>query len=683
MKNTYKFLAVATLLLASCNDYLDKQPLSDVSSEIYFSSDSQLDAYVMDLYPNIWNHKLSTGYGTLVCSDEETDDKTSQSSASTTMYSKGNAGETVPTSGDVWDFDNIRLCNYFFERVLPKYEADEITGTPANIDHYIGEMYFFRAHEFFALYSEIGDMPIIETVPEMDFEALTAMSVRQPRNEVARFMLADLDKAIELLADVSPDGMNNRLNKNAARLFKSRIALFEGTWLLNFANTPFVPNGPSWPGSDMYPSYSFPAGSLQAEAEWFLQQAMDAAEVVADNVALTQQNSTMTRQQDTGEEANPYYDMFSQDDLSGYSEIIVWRAFNKGFGTAYTHGTSNGVACGNYEYGTTKGIVNSYLMRNGLPIYADGSGYLGDDTVFDEVTDRDTRLRLWLKVPGDILKVWNYDMNTTYKGLEPYPQIFTSGANAHYNTGYALCKHGSLDGEQFVAMTSYSGSVLYRGAEAYLNYMEASYLLNGSVTSKAGSYWQALRERAGVDTDYTKTIAATDMSIEAEGDWGAYTAGSLVDATLYNIRRERRNELISEGFRMNDLRRWRAMDQMVDNPFTIKGIRFWNTTMRDLIINSSSDAAGYYGYDGNDAVILEYGVASSANISAQSDGDYVLPYRINSTNNNFDGFSWQMPHYLTPIAAEHFTVVGGDESVIYQNPGWGITGGSNAETLSY
>ena len=42
-------------------------------------------------------------------------------------------------------------------------------------------------------------------------------------------------------------------------------------------------------------------------------------------------------------------------------------------------------------------------------------------------------------------------------------------------------------------------------------------------------------------------------------DWGAYTAGQLVDPTLYNIRRERRCELMAEGLRWMDLKRWRAM----------------------------------------------------------------------------------------------------------------------------
>ena len=88
--------------------------------------------------------------------------------------------------------------------------------------------------------------------------------------------------------------------------------------------------------------------------------------------------------------------------------------------------------------------------------------------------------------------------------------------------------------------------------EAYLNYLEAYYLRNGKVDGKAAQYWTAIRKRGGVDTDYEKTIRNTDMSKEV--DWAKYSGSTLVDATLFNIRRERRCEFIGEGMRWDDLR---------------------------------------------------------------------------------------------------------------------------------
>ncbi len=76
----------------------------------------------------------------------------------------------------------------------------------------------------------------------------------------------------------------------------------------------------------------------------------------------------------------------------------------------------------------------------------------------------------------------------------------------------------------------------------------------------------ALRNRAKVDADYNKTVAATNMAEEAKGDRGAYSHGALISPLLYNVRRERRNELCAEALRMMDLRRRCALDQMINTP---------------------------------------------------------------------------------------------------------------------
>ena len=77
--------------------------------------------------------------------------------------------------------------------------------------------------------------------------------------------------------------------------------------------------------------------------------------------------------------------------------------------------------------------------------------------------------------------------------------------------------------------------------------MEASYERNGTLDGTATEYWKIIRRRSHVDEDFQKTIALTDMGKEAENDWGAYSGGKLIDATLYNIRRERRCEFMADG----------------------------------------------------------------------------------------------------------------------------------------
>ena len=64
--------------------------------------------------------------------------------------------------------------------------------------------------------------------------------------------------------------------------FKSRVALFEASWLRNFAGTAFVPNGIGWPGEEVHPDFQFEKGSIEAEVDDLLDIAMEYAKQVAE-----------------------------------------------------------------------------------------------------------------------------------------------------------------------------------------------------------------------------------------------------------------------------------------------------------------------------------------------------------------------------------------------------------------
>lgn len=156
------------------------------------------------------------------------------------------------------------------------------------------------------------------------------------------------------------------------------------------------------------------------------------------------------------------------------------------------------------------------------------------------------------------------------------------------------------------------------------------------------------------------TIAATDMSKET-ADWGAYSAGELLsDATLYNIRRERRCELIAEGLRNMDLHRWRSFDQMVTNAAHIEGIHLWNTPIQDW-------------YDAN-ALVADG--STNATVSSIELSEYYRPHEVNQANNSFyNGLTWHMVHYLEPLPLKQFLLTASDhatysKSPLYQNPYW-------------
>lgn len=279
-----------------------------------------------------------------------------------------------------------------------------------------------------------------------------------------------------------------------------------------------------------------------------------------------------------------------------------------------------------------------------------------------------------MKEPGQKNILFEVDNNegTEVFMEEPYPGITNSDSERGYVTGYVVRKGGSFNRKYYANGGGYTAAVVFRATEALLNYMEASYLLNGSLDATAQNYWKALRRRAGMDEDFNKTIALTDMSKEAENDWGAYTAGKLVDKTLYNIRRERRCEFMAEGLRYMDLRRWRAMDQLMENPYHIEGMHLWNTPMEEW----------YIGENGKSILIGDG--SENSNVSSKERSEYLRPFERYAAQPGYEGCTWKMAHYLQPIMVKQLQLTAstpGDvsTSVIYQNPYWPVTADQPAE----
>lgn len=657
-------LSCSLAILPACDDFLDEEPQSEVSPEKYLLNESQLEAYVNKYYADYDNWKSdSDDKGGMIPSFWGSENGSTYKDDNATDNQQGTNGRylkdtwTVGQSGGKWNFTNINALNYYLQTVVPRLENGELTGTESNLKHLVGEGYFLRALEYFFRLQRLGDFPIVKTVLPDEQEALTEASKRSPRNEVARFILSDLDQAISLMNN---NVKKTRLSKNAALLLKSRVALFEATWEKYHAGTALVPNGTGWPGAgkDYNAGYQFPSGSIEKEIEFFLTEAMSAASQVADAVQLTENNQIIRDQASKGK--NPYYDMFASHDPSGYSEVIMYRGYDLSLNNShhFNHYLYSG---GNTGY--THQFEQVFLMENGLPIYAAGSGYAGDDYITDTKIGRDWRWRLFMKAPKEAKAVDNI---ATVEYFPEAPRLYVSDAKNATSTGYIQGKGYSLDYNDQLLGKDQTAFVVYRASEAYLNYIEASYLKNGNIDATADKYWKALRARAGVDTDYQKTINATDMSKEALNGWDAYSHGALVDATLYNIRRERRCEFIGEGFRYMDLIRWRALDQL--NGYQLEGAKIFGPMKSIFGDNLKYDQAD----------------EKNNNVSSPSLSDYLRPNQVTSTNQYYNGLYFYEAHYLDPIAVQHFMITSPDgstvsQSPIYQNPGWPITAGATCE----
>ena len=263
-------LASGLLALSSCN-ILDREPLDQVGPADYYTTAEQIGTFTINYYASLFPGHGSGGYHAGIATYDNGTDNQATTNPNRTMFS--NTSWKVESTGQP-SIASIRNVNWYMEQVLPKFYAGKIVGTQADIDHYIGEAYAIRALLYYDALQSYGDFPIITQTLPIEQETLQKASQRRPRNEVARFILSELDSAIKYLKPTFP--MNQRLTKNAAQLLKSRVALYEGTFEKHHRGTGRVPGDATWPGKDK----EWNKGKVfdqDAEVKFFLEQAMASA----------------------------------------------------------------------------------------------------------------------------------------------------------------------------------------------------------------------------------------------------------------------------------------------------------------------------------------------------------------------------------------------------------------------
>ena len=668
------------MTVTSCSDFLDRPPLDQISPDSYYTTADQLGTFTINYYTSIFPNN-SGWFAGVATFDDGTDNQASRGGNSG-MYLQDQW--KVPTSGGI-GMNAIRNVNKFINESEAKIAAGKVTGTPEQINQYMGEAYFIRAMLYYSKLQDYGDFPI--ELKELNVNNdLVEASKRQPRNLVARQILSDMDKAIDKLQVTIANKV--RINKNAALAMKSRMALYEATFEKYHRGTGRVPGDANWPGKNKEWNKNFTINQ-DDEVNFFLDQAIDAAKKVCDAVPLKTQNSHVMNPSSIGQYNgwNSYYDMFASPDLSKYPEVLLWRQFNSNLTINVAHLTSNKLR-GGLSSGWTRGLVESFLMKNGLPIYASGSGYHGDTTVDMAKTDRDERLQLFMFGESDVLGIDQKSIDLANKklaaGATPLTKILFNAATLFATdqasrdvTGYRQRKFYNYDPAMQLGQTfsDVDGQIIIRVEEAMLNYIEASYLRTGSLDATATGYWTALRARAGITAPISTTIAATDMSKEADVnrpsyDWAAFSAGHPVDATLYSIRRERRSEFAGEGLRNDDLIRWASLDQVKN--YQIEGVNFW-----DQIYQNPS-----FVNDKGVSLIIADG-ESNATMSAKTLSKYVRPYQIQKTNNIlYDGYTFYQAHYLSPFSYQEMQLCSPDgtaeNSNLYQNIYWPVEANGEA-----
>ncbi len=508
MKRFLLFILISGVI-TSCTEVLDKGPLDEVTEDQYWTTVTDLELYINQFYPSLGRH---LAYYQM---DNHSDNLQLNSPSSVL-----NGSRSVPESGGGWEWDNIRDINYFIENAPNVTEGDQ-----ADLDQYIGEGYFFRAYFYFQKVQRFGDVPLFDEVLNTDSEGLQAP--RDPRNVVVDSILADLDRSIELLREKSQLPAN-RVNRESALLFKSRVALYEGTWEKYHAGTEFGVEG--------------------SDGRQYLQIAAETANLLIESGAYGIYS--------TGNPDSDYWQLFNQTDLSDNEEVILSVVVDPSmdlgtFSWSYLNGQRS--ASGS---GVTKQLVDSYLDEEGKPISVSDI-YQGDTTIVQVVQNRDPRLKQTIWVPGTVRLDYG-DSEVIFEN----PALVGGDATS---TGYMVRKGSTTDPDQNAGTSSdelgATDGIIFRYAEALLNYAEAKAELGTLTQADLDKSVNLLRERAG--------IAPLNINVgHTDPNWNFPDLSPIIN----EIRRERRVELALEGYRFDDLMRWAAGDLI--QGMKLKGARF-------------------------------------------------------------------------------------------------------------
>jgi hypothetical protein len=406
-------------------------------------------------------------------------------------------------------------------------------------------------------------------------------------------ILNDLDKAIEYLKAANK-ATPFRINKEIALAFKSRVALFEGTWEKYHAGTPFA--------------------AKEDNSSKFLEIAVQASFDIINGKYGKAYNVYST-----GDAQVDYFNLFNQTNLSNNNEILFWRKYDTEEKMGHNSQRYLGVIAANF--GLSKSLIDSYLCLNGKPIANSSGMYKGDNLPYEIYENRDPRLAQVSFVKGDPITIEKgdtirkFDLGAIHLASEQYCP-----------TGFQLKKGFSPENTnkvQTTDLTSTTACIIFRYAEVLLNYVEAKAELGTLNQNDIDKTINTLRDRVG--------MAHLNMNnITVDPNWSF----SGISPIINEIRRERRNELACEGFRFDDIRRWRAHHLV--------------TKVKPLGLK----------FNRADYPELEEG----QNIHLSVDG-YVDPYATVLPNGwGFD----PEKDYLSPLTIEELSL----NTNLTQNPGW-------------
>ena len=606
----WAFAAVAfSWGMASCTDYLDKEPDSTVGESEAFKNFTNFEGFVEEIYNCIPNKESCYWCTTFNWGEDEIMNAGLGDTHVTAhfdlgdyrhWYDEGDKGGqqswlnrpgSNPTSTDKFSHSLSGHAWYCIRKAnIGLANLDKMTDCTKEEKNFIkGQLLFFRAWWHHQQMEWWGGIPYLEEVLPADAQFnMPRLSFR----ECAEKCAADYKEAAALL----PDNWDNStigkktLGKNDLRITKACALAYEGKVLL-WAASPLNVVGAKLGALKSGETYSYDA-ELAKRAADALGQAIANIESGASPYALAEYNYAPD-DADNRPNYGIYDHVKAKGSKSNYSDIFrttgeSWKM--PGSVEAVMRGPMPDINGSNWNFAKlwgpkvdnlvehdaiihmpTANYVNyAYGMANGEPILlADGS--LNPESGFDPThpyKDRDPRFYHDIIFDGFKFLLTKPSGADAPSAIYQYMEMFTGGnmvptGNPERNangsrTGYFCQKLVPHQSNKYDGLYNWGGAL-----QTYLPYMRVAdiYLLYAEAGAAAqGANYKASCQRTAVD--------AINVLRDRVG------AGHVAERFLSNqklfideVRRERACELAFEGFRWQDLQRWLLLTEY---PYNVK-----------------------------------------------------------------------------------------------------------------
>lgn len=618
MKKIYAvFISVLSVLaFSSCEGFLDKFPETSLSPETFYTSEKELEL-------------ATNGFYTMLPSPDNTTDGALQDNdleyhvALSSLQMGNRSAENESWSSSTWS--NLRSLNYYLEHSV-NCPSEDIRKK------YDGVAYFFRAMFYYEKVRKYGDIPWYDHVISANDKA-SLYRARDSRGFVMQKIMEDLDKAIDGLPVTWTEGVY-RINKYAAYAFKSRVALFEGTWR-KYHDVPDE-------------TYTKEDGTqMTLSSEYFLTQAADAAKAVIDYGKYKMYKG------ETIVKGQPYRDFFVLEDAET-SETILSRRYLYTDEMNIRHGVQ--FKYKNQRHSLTRALAYHYLMADGTPFQSQEGWQTMQYN--QEFKNRDPRMAQTIAAP-DYVAVGT-DASTKY-----YPSC-----KDYDRSGYRPIKYFSDDTHDG-AGTSTTDYAIFRYGEVLLNYAEAKAELGEADQTVIDQTVNVIRARVGMPAlDVTKANGTPDAFLSS------YYTDKHLDGPdkglILEIRRERTVELVNEGFRLWDMLRWHEGQQLCPASNTLGpgfiGCWFPGLGEYDMNNDGTPDLCIYTGTKPSTDCENTLDVSEGKeNTLSEGTSGYLIQFKDQT-------YKWEEKDYLYPIPVKQIQIYPKDEatgeSVLTQNPGY-------------